>query len=124
MRGSALNARPGPVSGAPPTRRGARRSTLSHMRTIRVVDSHTGGEPTRVVIEGGPDLGTGSLAERRERFRRDHDRFRTAVVGEPRGSEAMVGALLCAPDHPDSAAGVIYFDNGSFLGMCGHGTIG
>src|SRR5215510_15092749 len=91
---------------------------------IKVVDSHTGGEPTRVVIEGGPDLGTGSLAERRERFRRDHDRFRTAVVGEPRGSEAMVGALLCAPDHPDSAAGVIYFDNGSFLGMCGHGTIG
>ena len=94
------------------------------MKRIRVVDSHTGGEPTRVVLEGGPDLGRGSLAERRERFRRDHDRFRTAVVGEPRGAECLVGALLCEPEHDGSAAGVIYFDNGGYLGMCGHGTIG
>src|SRR5512142_3316785 len=93
-------------------------------RTIRVVDSHTAGEPTRVVIEGGPDLGGGSMAERRERFRRDFDDFRSAVVNEPRGSDPVVGALLCDPVDPASAAGVIFFNNVGYLGMCGHGTIG
>jgi len=94
------------------------------MTRIRVVDSHTGGEPTRVVVEGGPDLGTGPLAERRERFRRDFDHYRSAIVGEPRASEATVGALLCEPHDPRCAAGVIFFDNAGYLGMCGHGTIG
>ncbi len=93
-------------------------------RTIRVVDSHTAGEPTRVVIEGGPDLGSGSMAERRERFRRDFDAFRSAVVNEPRGSDPVVGALLCEPADPSSTAGVIFFNNVGYLGMCGHGTIG
>ena len=91
---------------------------------VRVVDSHTAGEPTRVVVEGGPDLGTGPLAERRERFRREHDGFRSAVVNEPRGSDVLVGALLCAPADPACAAGVIFFNNVGYLGMCGHGTIG
>jgi 4-hydroxyproline epimerase len=94
------------------------------MHRIRVIDSHTGGEPTRVVIDGGPDLGAGSLAERRERFRTEHDRFRSAIVNEPRGSDVMVGALLCAPTDPRCAAGVIFFNNVGYLGMCGHGTIG
>jgi 4-hydroxyproline epimerase len=94
------------------------------MKRVRVIDSHTGGEPTRVVLEGGPDLGGGPLAEQRERFRQAHDRFRTAVVDEPRGSQCMIGALLCAPEHAGSAAGVIFFDTGGYLGMCGHGTIG
>ena len=93
-------------------------------RTIRVIDSHTAGEPTRVVIEGGPDLDNGSMAERRERFRHDFDRFRSAVVNEPRGSDPVVGALLCTPVDPASAAGVIFFNNVGYLGMCGHGTIG
>ena len=93
-------------------------------RTIRVVDSHTAGEPTRVVIEGGPDLGKGSMAERRDRFRRGFDAFRSAVVNEPRGSDPVVGALLCQPNDPSSAAGVIFFNNVGYLGMCGHGTIG
>jgi len=92
--------------------------------TIRVIDSHTAGEPTRVVVEGGPDLGTGSMAERRERFRRDFDRFRSAVVNEPRGSDPVVGALLCEPVDRASTAGVIFFNNVGCLGMCGHGTIG
>jgi 4-hydroxyproline epimerase len=96
----------------------------STLRRVRVVDCHTGGEPTRVVIEGGPDLGGGSPAEKLLRFRRDHDGFRTAVVAEPRGSQAMVGALLCEPSDPTCAAAVIFFDNAEFLGMCGHGTIG
>lgn len=94
------------------------------MRRVEIIDSHTGGEPTRVVISGGPRLGTGSLADRRERFRQDHDRFRSAVVNEPRGSDVMVGALLCPPVDPTCAAGVIFFNNVGCLGMCGHGTIG
>lgn len=91
---------------------------------VSVVDSHTGGEPTRVVISGGPDLGAGSMAERLERFRGEHDAFRSAVVNEPRGSDVMVGALVCAPVNPACAAGVIFFNNVGYLGMCGHGAIG
>jgi 4-hydroxyproline epimerase len=91
---------------------------------IRVVDSHTEGEPTRVILDGGPDLGAGSLAERRERFRRDYDRYRSAVVNEPRGSDPVVGALLVPPQDATCAAGVIFFNNVGYLGMCGHGTIG
>jgi 4-hydroxyproline epimerase len=91
---------------------------------IQVIDSHTGGEPTRLVIGGFPELGGGSLAERRERFRLDFDRYRSAIVNEPRGSDVIVGALLCEPVDPACAAGVIFFNNVGYLGMCGHGTIG
>jgi 4-hydroxyproline epimerase len=91
---------------------------------IRIVDSHTGGEPTRLIIEGGPDLGKGSMAERLALMRDRFDRFRTAVVNEPRGSDAMVGGLLCQPVDSSCAAGVIFFNNVGYLGMCGHGTIG
>lgn len=91
---------------------------------IRVIDSHTGGEPTRVVVRGGPDLGHGSLADRLKLFRSQFDSFRSAVVNEPRGSDVMVGALLCDPVDSVSAAGVIFFNNVGYLGMCGHGTIG
>ena len=91
---------------------------------VRVIDSHTGGEPTRVVVAGGPDLGAGSVRERLERFRRDHDHFRSAVVNEPRGSDVMVGALLVPPHEPGCAFGVIFFNNVGTIWMCGHGTIG
>lgn len=94
------------------------------MRRIHVVDSHTGGEPTRTVISGGPDLGNGSMAARLERFRTEYDHVRSAVVNEPRGSNAMVGALLCEPVNSDCIAGVIFFNNVGYLGMCGHGSIG
>lgn len=91
---------------------------------IQVIDSHTGGEPTRVVVAGGPDLGDGDMAQRRDRFRAEHDDFRRAVVNEPRGWDAVVGALLCRPVDADGAAGVIFFNNVGYLGMCVHGTIG
>ena len=93
-------------------------------KKVRVIDSHTGGEPTRLVVGGGPDLGRGPLGERVERFRQQHDEFRSAVVNEPRGSDVMVGGLLCEAVDPGCAAGVIYFNNVGYLGMCGHGTIG
>ncbi len=90
---------------------------------LRVIDSHTGGEPTRVVLDGGPGL-QGSMAERVEQLRNRHDDFRSAVVNEPRGSDVLVGALLQKPTQPDCAAAVIFFNNVGYLGMCGHGTIG
>src|SRR6059036_3775308 len=93
-------------------------------RLVKVIDSHTGGEPTRVVISGGPELGQGSMAARLERFKSEYDHFRSAIANEPRGSDAMVGALLCEPVDPSCAAGVIFFNNVGYLGMCGHGTIG
>lgn len=92
--------------------------------TIRVIDSHTAGEPTRLVVEGGPELGDGPLAERLSRFREQHDRYRRAIVNEPRGSDTVVGALLCRPHRRDCQVGVIFFNNVGYLGMCGHGTIG
>ncbi len=94
------------------------------MSSVVAIDSHTAGEPTRTVLSGGPDLGDGSVAERCVRFRTEHDRFRSAVACEPRGSDVLVGALLVPPRDPQASAGVIFFNNVSTLGMCGHGTIG
>lgn len=94
------------------------------MNYVHVIDSHTGGEPTRVVIDGFPDLGAGSMAQRLERLRDEHDRWRRATLLEPRGNDVLVGALLCAPEDPAHTAGVIFFNNTGYLGMCGHGTIG
>jgi 4-hydroxyproline epimerase len=94
------------------------------MRHIQVIDSHTAGEPTRVVLSGGPDLGTGPLADRAARFRKDHDAFRRLVANEPRGTDILVGALLVPAHEPGCTAGVIFFNNVGVIGMCGHGTIG
>jgi 4-hydroxyproline epimerase len=96
----------------------------SMLKRVHVIDSHTGGEPTRVVIAGGPELGDDSLASRLERFRAEHDGFRSAIVNEPRGSAALVGALLCSPVDTSCITGAIFFNNVGYLGMCGHGTIG
>jgi 4-hydroxyproline epimerase len=101
----------------------ARRNLIVQSR-ISVIDTHTGGEPTRVVISGGPELGSGTMAERLAVFRDRFDTFRSAVVNEPRGSDVMVGAILLPPADPDCAAEVIFFNNVGYLGMCGHGTIG
>jgi 4-hydroxyproline epimerase len=94
------------------------------MKKVSIIDSHTGGEPTRVVTTGGPDLGGGSVADQLKVFQEKHDRFRSAIVNEPRGSDVIVGAILVPPADRSCAAGVIYFNNVGCLGMCGHGTIG
>ena len=94
-----------------------------NFRRVRAIDSHTGGEPTRVIVDGGPPL-AGSLAERRAQLGSTYDAFRAAVCNEPRGSEVLVGALLTPPVDPEAAAGVIFFNNVGCIGMCGHGTIG
>jgi 4-hydroxyproline epimerase len=91
---------------------------------MRVIDSHTEGEPTRLIIEGGPELGSGPLSEQRDRFARDFDVFRRTAILEPRGSDILVGAVLCEPTDASCVTGVIFFNNVGYLGMCGHGLIG
>lgn len=91
---------------------------------VQVIDSHTGGEPTRIIISGGPDLGDGPLPDRVERFRNQFDHYRRGVIHEPRGSEVLVGGLLVEPVDTSCSAGIIFFNDVSYLGMCGHGTIG
>ena len=98
--------------------------TPPQFAATRFIDSHTAGEPTRLVISGGPELGDGPIADRLQRFRQHHDRWRRALVNEPRGNDVLVGALLCEPLDPRHACGVIFFNNVGYLGMCGHGTIG
>lgn len=94
------------------------------MKRIPFLDSHTGGEPTRLISEGYPDLGRGTVAEQLTRLKTDFDTFRTQVLCEPRGNDVLVGALLVPPADPTCQLGVIYFNNVGYLGMCGHGTIG
>lgn len=94
------------------------------MKTIKVIDSHTEGEPTRFVYEGFPDLGHGSLFEQLAILKQEYDAYRQAVILEPRGNDVLVGALLCRPQNPKHTCGVIFFNNKGYLGMCGHGTIG
>ena len=91
---------------------------------VQIVDSHTEGEPTRVVISGGPELGGGDLPSRLAVFRREWDELRAGIIQEPRGSEVVVGALLQEPVDPSCVCGVIFFNDCGYLGMCGHGTIG
>lgn len=91
---------------------------------MRVIDSHTAGEPTRTIIKGGPSLGDGPLADRARRLETEHSDFCKAVLLEPRGHDAVVGALLVPPSEPDCITGVIYFNPAGNLGMCGHATIG
>jgi 4-hydroxyproline epimerase len=97
---------------------------LHRIERVHVVDSHTGGEPTRIIVSGVPALRAPTMAERVEEFRKNFDSLRRALVNEPRGSEVVVGALLCEPVNPGSTAAVFFFNNVGYLGMCVHGTIG
>lgn len=94
------------------------------MKCIHVIDSHTGGEPTRLVMDGFPALPGETLVEKRDALRESHDHWRRACLLEPRGNDVLVGALYCKPVSPGATCGVIFFNNTGYLGMCGHGTIG
>jgi 4-hydroxyproline epimerase len=110
-------------STVPPLRRPIRPGIADPLE-VWVIDSHTGGEPTRVVMSGFPDLGSGSVAEQAAAFHEQHDRWRAAIINEPRGSDVLVGALLTRSSDPSCIAGAIFFNNVGLLGMCGHGLIG
>ena len=94
------------------------------MIQLHTIDSHTGGEPTRLVMKGFPQLAGNSMAEKRDMLRESHDKWRRACLLEPRGNDVLVGALYCEPVSQDATCGVIFFNNTGYLGMCGHGTIG
>ena len=94
------------------------------MKQVHVIDSHTGGEPTRLVMSGFPPLPGATMAAKRDALREQHDRWRRACLLEPRGNDVLVGALYCEPVSADATCGVIFFNNSGYLGMCGHGTIG
>ena len=94
------------------------------MKRIPFLDSHTGGEPTRLITSLPFDLGTGSVADKLSTLKKNHDDLRRTVLNEPRGSDVLVGAYLVPPADPTCQFGVIYFNNVGYLGMCGHGTIG
>ncbi|MBT2867894.1 4-hydroxyproline epimerase [Chromobacterium violaceum] len=94
------------------------------MKQVEIIDSHTGGEPTRLVLSGFPALAGATMADKRDALRERHDQWRRACLLEPRGSDVLVGALYCEPVSPDAACGVIFFNNTGYIGMCGHGTIG
>lgn len=94
------------------------------MKHVHIIDSHTGGEPTRLVMTGFPQLAGTTMAEKRDTLRNQHDQWRRACLLEPRGNDVLVGALYCEPVSPDATCGVIFFNNAGYLNMCGHGTIG
>jgi 4-hydroxyproline epimerase len=97
---------------------------ISEFTRVQIIDSHTAGEPTRVIVHGGPDLGSGDLLSKLSLLRDRYGSFRLSVLREPRGSDVIIGALLCEPTDPSAAAAVIFFNDVGYLGMCGHGTIG
>lgn len=97
---------------------------MTEERKIRVVDSHTAGEPTRVVLAGGPSIPGKGAATARDFLRQQEDWMRCALIHEPRGFEAVVGAFLCEPLDETCASGVVFFNNAGYLNGCLHGSIG
>jgi len=97
---------------------------LQFEQMIQAVDSHTAGEPTRVVTGGLPHIAGKTMAEKRDVLQRDHDHLRRALVHEPRGHDAIIVAYLLPPTRDDADLGVVFVNDAGYLGMCGHGAIG
>lgn len=93
-------------------------------RIVHVVDSHTAGEPTRVVTGGLPNVPGATMADKRAFLRQHCDALRSGLVCEPRGHDAIVAAYLLPPCDPTAHAGVVFANDVGYLGMCGHGAIG
>jgi len=96
----------------------------SSLFNFKIIDSHTGGEPTRMVYNGFPDLVGDTIQDKLQSFKQNFDHLRQSIILEPRGNDVLVGALLLPASNPKATAGIIFFNNTGYLGMCGHGTIG
>lgn len=96
----------------------------SALYNFKIIDSHTGGEPTRMVYDGFPDIIGDTIQDKLQHVKQHFDHLRQSIILEPRGNDVLVGALLCQPTHPKATTGVIFFNNAGYLGMCGHGAIG
>jgi proline racemase len=97
---------------------------LQLAQVVQAVDSHTAGEPTRIVTGGVPPVRGATMADKRAALQRDHDHLRRALVLEPRGHDAIVLAYLLPPCDPAADLGVVFANDAGYLGMCGHGAIG
>ncbi|RDY26437.1 proline racemase [Romboutsia weinsteinii] len=93
-------------------------------RGIQAIDSHTMGEPTRIVTGGIPNIKGNTMAEKKAYLEENLDHLRTAIMLEPRGHNDMFGSIITQPCNEDSDFGIIFMDGGGYLNMCGHGTIG
>lgn len=91
---------------------------------IKTIDSHTIGEPTRIVYDGFPELLGDTMMDKKKYLMEHYDFLRSALMLEPRGHRDMFGALLTEPVHEEADVGVIFMDSGGCLNMCGHGSIG
>jgi proline racemase len=91
---------------------------------IFAVDSHTMGEPTRVIIGGMRPIPGKTMADKRDYLKAQLDHIRTALMLEPRGHKDMFGSILLEPTHPQADLGIVFMDGTGYLNMCGHGTIG
>lgn len=93
-------------------------------RTVQVIDTHTAGEPTRVVLDGLPPIPGDTMVERRAYLDAHGEPWRGFLLREPRGHPDLFGAIVTPPADPRAQVGLLFIDNGGTLGMCGHGTIG
>lgn len=93
-------------------------------RTFQTIDTHTGGEPTRTVVGGVPIIPGNTMQEKYVYMQNNNDWMRKVLSLEPRGNDVMSGAFLTPPCSPEADIGVLYFETGGWLPMCGHDTIG
>ncbi|RYL88500.1 proline racemase [Sporolactobacillus sp. THM7-4] len=93
-------------------------------KNLFAIDSHTLGEPTRIIVDGFPEVDGASMMEKKLNLQRDYDYLRRAVIDEPRGHKNMFGAIIMNPTRSEADLGVVFMDSGGYLNMCGHGSIG
>ena len=91
---------------------------------IYAVDTHTEGQPTRIIISGLPKIKGSTMIERKNYLQKNYDFIRKSLLHEPRGHKDMFGAIITPPIHEEADFGIIFIDDGGYLDMCGHGTIG
>ncbi len=97
---------------------------MKFSKSIHAIDSHTMGEPTRVVIGGVPNIPGKTMPEKKEYLEKNLDYVRTAIMHEPRGHNDMFGSIITQPTTDEADLGIIFMDGGGYLNMCGHGSIG
>ncbi|QXM05540.1 proline racemase [Crassaminicella indica] len=97
---------------------------MKAIRSIHVIDSHTMGEPTRIVVGGVPVIPGKTMPEKKKYLEEHLDHLRTGIMHEPRGHNDMFGSIITQPINPEANLGIIFMDGGGYLNMCGHGTIG
>jgi proline racemase/trans-L-3-hydroxyproline dehydratase len=91
---------------------------------LEYVDTHTMGEPTRIIVDGLPPIIGDTMMEKKKYLEQNFDYIRTMAMHEPRGHRDMFGAMITEPIHEKAQMGVIFMDGGGYLNMCGHGSIG